>query len=116
MSIIDDIRNDAKDILLSGGFESEITFVNPAGTVTVSTKGIAIRRTDTLEYDNGSKQYSPYSSVRVPFDVFNFTNDYVSLKDWTCTFTDSEKSRSYKVLETIPNRTIGILTLTLKDG
>lgn len=114
MSLIDEARADAKEILLSGGFDTEIKFTSPTGEV-VDTKGVAIRRTDTLEFDDGKKEYTPYASVLVPFDAFGFTKDYVSLKNWDIEFTDSEKLRKYKGSETLPNRTLGVITVSLKD-
>lgn len=114
MSILSDIRADAKDIVTTGGFETDIKFTSPS-LVVVETKGLAVRRTDTLEFDDGSKKNSPFSSITVPFDAFGFTEDYVSLKDWSVEFTDSEKLRTYEIVETLPNRTIGLINCTLKD-
>lgn len=114
MSILDQARIDAKSILEEGGFETELTFTPPEGEPIV-TNGLAIRRTDTLEYDDGSKKHSPFSSITVPMDVFNFTTNYVSLKDWTVSFTDAQKNLSYDIVEALPNRTLGIINCTLKD-
>jgi len=113
--ILDLARLDAKEILLSGGFETDIKFTSPTSVV-VETKGLAIRRTDTLEYDDGKKVLSPFSSITVPFDAFSFTDTYISLKGWTAEFADSEKTLSYEVAESLANRTLGIINCTLKDG
>jgi len=114
MSILDEARADAKEILLTGGFETDLKFTSPTDVV-IETKGVAIRRTDTLEFDDGKKEYTPYSSLLVPYDSFGFTKNYVSLKNWDVEFTDSEKLRKYKCSESLPNRTLGIITISLKD-
>ena len=115
MSLLEDARVHAKEILTEGGFETALTFTSPLAVV-VQTNGLAIRRTDNLEYDDGSKKNSPFSSVTVPLDAFGFSGTYVSLKGWTVSFADSEKTLSYTIGETLPNRTLGIINCTLKDG
>ncbi len=115
MNIFNEARADAKEILL-GDDSVYAKFISPdTEPVIIETAGIAIRRTDSLAFDDGSKQNSPFSSITVPFDVFDFTKNYVSLKNWTVEFADSEKTRTYKIGETLPNRTIGIINCTLKD-
>jgi hypothetical protein len=114
--ILDIARADAKEIVTEGGFETELTFTSPDAQTTITTKGLAIRRTDTLYYDNGSKSHSPFASITVPFDAFTFTTNYISLKNWTVSFIDSERTVNYKVVEILPNRTLGLINCTLKDG
>lgn len=113
-TILDEARKDARDIIVNGGFETSIKLVSPQG-VEIITNGLAIRRTDTLEYDDGSKKNSPFSSITIPLDIFEFTNTYVSLKGWIAEFQDSETLVNYKIVETLPNRTLGIINCTLKD-
>lgn len=116
MNIFDEARADAKEILL-GEDSVYAKFTSPVeGVEPIETAGFAIRRTDNLTFEDGGNKNSPFSSISVPFDAFSFTKDYVSLKGWTVEFADSEKTRTYKVAETLPNRTIGIINCTLKDG
>ena len=113
-NILDEARKDAKEILLNGGFETDIKFTK-SGSEDINTKGLAIRRTDTLEFDDGGKKHSPFSSITVPFDAFSFTDTYISLKGWAAEFQDSEKTLTYDIVESLPNRTLGIINCTLKD-
>lgn len=116
MSLLDEARADAKIILQDIGFETDLKFTSPEeGVDPIETKGLAIRRTDTLEYDDGSKKNSPFSSISVPMDAFSFSETYVSLKGWKVEFEDSQKLVSYEIGETLPNRTLGIINMTLKD-
>jgi hypothetical protein len=115
MSLIDEARADAKIILQEIGFETDLKFTPSGGGDPIETKGLAVRRTDNLEYDDGSKKNSPFSSITVPMDVFAFTESYVSLKGWKVEFEDSQELVSYEIGETLPNRTLGIINMTLKD-
>lgn len=114
MSLLDEARADAKIILQDIGFETDLKFTSPTCEI-IEIKGLAIRRTDTLEYDDGSKKNSPFSSISVPMDVFSFSEIYVSLKGWKVEFEDSQKLVSYEIGETLPNRTLGMINMTLKD-
>lgn len=113
-SILDDARTDNAMILTEGGFETELKFTSPADVI-VATKGTAIRRTDTLEFDDGSKKMSPFSSISVSLAPFGFTTTYISFKGWKVEFTDSEKLQSYNLADSLPNRTLGFVNITLKD-
>jgi len=113
--ILDIIREDVVEIITEGGFETDITLTSPSSVV-IQTKGLAVRRTDVLEYDDGSKKNSPFSSITIPFSSISTTDTYITLKGWTASFTDSEKTLSYTIDECLPNRTLGIINCTLKDG
>ena len=111
MGILEEIRKDAKMIVLDGGFELPCIFDNQAGTV-INSFGLFVRRTDTLEYEDGSKKQAPFSSVSTDYDIFNFSEKYVSLKGWIVTV----ESNVYEILESLPNRTLGIIQCNLKDA
>lgn len=109
MSLIEQARVDAKMIVNSGGFELPCLFVN--GETEIEANAIFIRRTDTIEYDDGSKKHSPFSSILVDYDIFNFTNKYVSLKGWTVQVDGG----TYSIEESLPNRTLGLIQCNLRD-
>lgn len=114
-SILDDARADAVMILSDGGFETLVTFIKP-DTSEIEIKGMAIRRTDRIEYmDEAHDKLSPFSSITVPLAPFNFTTTYISFKGWKVKFIDSEKELIYSIAENLPNRTLGIVNITLKD-
>ncbi len=111
MDILEEARKDAKMIVSNGGgFESPAVFNDQKGKRIVS-KGLFIRRTDTLEYDDGSKKKAPYSSITTDIDIFEFTDKYVSLKGWLVTVEGND----YEVVQSNPNRTLGIIQCDLKD-
>ena len=116
MSFMDEIRDDASSILTEGGFEteSEIKFTSPDLTEVLS-KGVAIRRTDILEYSDGDKKTSPFASICVPLAPFNFTSKYISLKNWSIEYDYNNVTYISKVGDYHPNYTLGIVNITLKD-
>jgi len=111
MGILDDARIDAKMIVTSGGFELPVVFDNQNGTV-IETTALFIRRTDTLNFDDGSSKKSPFSSLTVDYDIFNFTKKYISLKNWIVTIENND----YLIEQSNPNRTLGIIQCDLKDN
>lgn len=111
MGILDDIRADAKMIVTD---ESEFNLpcvFNDGTNPVIEANALFIRRTDALLYDDGSKKNAPFSSLTTDIDLFNFTGDYVSLKNWTVTVED----KTYKIVESLPNRTLGIIQCNLLD-
>ena len=112
--ILDIVREDARDIVTAGGFETPLILTSPDALTTIETNGIAIRRTDHLVYDNGDEKNTPFASITVPFDIFDFTGKVISLKDWKVQFTDSQDTVTYTITDILPNRTIGIINCTLK--
>jgi len=114
-SILDDARTDAAMILTTGGFETSITFIHP-DTSEIIVNGLAIRRTDRIEYmEEAHDKLSPFSSITVPLASFSFSDTYISFKGWKVKFTDSEKELTYKLGDSLPNRTLGIVNIVLKD-
>lgn len=112
MDILEEARKDAKMIVSNGGgFELPCIFDNQSGTV-INSFGLFVRRTDVNEYDDGSKKQAPFSSVSTDYDIFNFSEKYVSLKDWTV----EVEGNVYEILESLPNRTLGIIQCNLKDA
>ena len=111
MDILEEARKDAKMIVTDGGFELPAIFDNQAGTVIQST-ALFIRRTDTLNYEDGSSKKEPYSSLTVDYDIFNFTEKYISLKNWTV----EVESNVYLIEQSNPNLTLGIIQCDLKDN
>lgn len=114
--ILNDARADAAMILTSGGFETSIKFIKP-NLDELIVEGLAIRRTDTMEYgDETPDTLTPFSSVTVALAPFNFTDTYITFKGWKVEFTDAQKTLVYKLGESLPNRTLGIVNILLKDG
>ncbi len=111
MDILEEARKDAKMIVNEGGFELPAIFndgVNPD----INATALFIRRTDALEFDDGSKKNSPFSSCTADYDIFGFVDKYISLKGWTVIV----EGNTYEILESLPNRTLGIIQCNLKDG
>ena len=112
--MLDDIRQDAKWIVSSGDVDTiNLPCVfNDGVNPDINSFGNFIRRTDTLEYDDGNKKKAPYSSLTTDIDIFNFAEKYISLKDWTVTV----EGNTYIIEQSNPNRTLGIIQMDLKDG
>ena len=113
---VNDLGADSLDLVelimsIEEEFSTPAIFTNPAN-VEFNTIGLFIRRTDVLEFDDGSKKNSPFSSFTTDYDVFNFTEKYISLKGWTVEI----EGDIYTVDESLPNRTVGIIQCNLKDG
>lgn len=112
MDILAEARKDAKMIVSNGGgFELQCSFDNGVDPP-IESFGLFIRRTDLLEYDDGSKKNAPFSSLTTDYDIFNFTENYVSLKGWKVTV----ESKVYEIIESLPNRTLGIIQCNLLDN
>lgn len=111
MDILEEARKDAKMIVTEGGFSLPAIFDNQDGIVIEST-ALFIRRTDTLEYEDGSSKKAPYSSLTTDYDIFNFTEKYISLKNWTV----EVEGNVYLIEQSNPNKTLGIIQCDLKDG
>jgi len=112
MNVLEDARKDAKMIVSNGGgFELPAVFSDQNGRI-IESKGLFIRRTDTLDFDDGSQKKAPYSSITTDIDIFEFTEKYISLKGWIVTVEGND----YEVIQSNPNRTLGIIQCDLKDG
>jgi hypothetical protein len=114
MGLLEDIREDAKMIVSGGdgdGFDLPAIIDNQVDPV-IETSVIFFRRTDSLEYEDGSKKNSPFSRCIINMDVLNLTEKYISLKGWTIT-VDGD---NYTIDECFPNRTLGIIPCNLKDN
>jgi hypothetical protein len=114
-NLLDDIRRDARNIVTSGGFETSITFSK--GTETFDIKGVAIKRTDNLQLDDGSSVNEKFSRIIVVIAELpaSFKNgDLIIVLGWTVSFLDSEGfSSTYKLADSYPNKTLGLLSVNL---
>ncbi len=118
-NILDMARSDTAYILRSGGFETEITLTK-AGEDDVVLNGLAIKRTDRLQFDDGSSKNEPYSHISViiedlPSGMINAAKQIV-LTGWAATFTDAQATKTYNLKETMPNRTLGYVSFVIQKG
>ena len=113
MDILGRARKDAAMILNKGGFDLYIKLTDLENNI-IETRGLGIRRTDTLDYDDGSKTMSPFSSITIPFSALP-EKKYYTLKDWQVEFDPLEDSNIYKISDGLPNRTLRIFNCTLRD-
>ena len=112
MSYLAKIRADAKSIVtgITNGINIPAVFKLGVSRE-IETRGLYIRRTDILEYADGAKDHSPYASISVDYDIFEFTEKYISLKDWTV----EVDGFIYDVIQSNHNTTTGIIQCDLKD-
>lgn len=121
-SILMAAKADAKKIVLSGGFEVEITLSTPSEDLTFKTTGLGSKHHLSFDTD-GSPVSSKQAHVCVDEKVLS-DNNYpvrnpkgeVDLYSHRVSFKDSSGiEKKYIVREQFPNETLGLITLNLGD-
>jgi hypothetical protein len=120
-SIIERVRRDVAHIVTGGGFEVDIT-LTPPGEGAFVVRGLPVRINQTVEEHEGSYVNAPFSHVSIiEQDLIDAgfsprkTNKLATMKGWLVTWTDSVQTWNYKCSETMPDSTVGLISLVLKD-
>jgi hypothetical protein len=114
-------RYDWNRFVIGGGFETDIVLTPPDNNA-VTVKGLAVKHHTKISTDGlpvNSKyvriSVSEASLVALEYPVRNGKNE-VSMRKHKVAFKDSTgEERNYIIQETIPDETIGLITLLLGD-
>lgn len=119
-SITDRVKRDVAHIVTAGGADVEITLTPPGGS-SFNVRGIPVRINRMVEEHEGSYVNTPFSHVTViEQDLIDAghsprTNKLASFRGWQVSWTDAVQSWTYSVSETMPDDTVGLISLVLRD-
>lgn len=120
MNLIERVKKDVAYIVTKGGADVEITLA-PPGQDPFTVRGLPVRINRMVEEHEGSYVNSPFSHVSIleqDLIVAGFSprvNKLATMKGWLVTWTDAVQSWTYTVSETMPDDTVGLISLVLKD-
>lgn len=120
MNLTDRVKKDVAHIVTNGGAEREIT-LTPVNGNPFTVRGIPVRINRMVEEHEGSYTNAPFSHVSViEQDLIDAgysprVNKLATLKGWLVSWTDAVQTWTYSVSETMPDDTIGLISLVLKD-
>lgn len=119
-SLTDRIKRDVSFIVTSGGADVEITLTPPGGTP-FTVRGIPVRINRMVEDHEGSYVNTPFSHITImEHDIIDAgystrRNKLSTMKGWLVQWTDAVQTWNYTVSETMPDDTLGLINLILKD-
>lgn len=117
---MDRVIQDAAYIVRDPFFAKDIT-ITPPNASAFTIKGLPVRITQLVEDHEGSSMYCPFSHITiVEQDLIDNgvnprLNKLATMKGWGVEWTDAVQTWSYKASETMPDSTVGLIMLTLKD-
>lgn len=117
--MIDRVIKDVASIV-KGEFSKEIT-ITPTGGTPFIINGLPVRITEVIEQE-ASSMLSPFSHVTIiEQDLVDngvtprTAEKLATLKGWGVSWTDAVQTWNYVVKETLPDSTVGSISLVLKD-
>lgn len=117
---MDRVIQDTAFIVTDPFFAKDITITAPSQPA-FTIKGIPVRITQVIEGE-GSNMLSPFSHITIIENdlIANGVtarkgNKLASLKGWQVSWTDAQQTWNYVVKETMPDSTVGTISLVLKD-
>jgi len=119
-SITDRVKRDVAHIVTRGGADVAITLTPPGGSSFV-VRGIPVRINQMVEEHEGSYMNTPFSHVTVvEQDLIDAgfsprRNKLATFRGWLVSWTDAVQNWAYSVSETMPDDTVGTISLVLKD-
>jgi len=119
-TITDRVKRDVAHIVTSGGADVEITLTPPGGSSFV-VRGIPVRINRMVEEHEGSYVNTPFSHVSIiEQDLIEAghsprINKLATMKGWAVSWADAVQTWTYSVSETMPDSTVGLISLVLKD-
>jgi len=119
-TLIDRVKKDVAYIVTKGGVDVEITLTPPGGAA-FTVRGIPVRINRLVEEHEGSYVNTPFSHVSIiEQDLIDAgqsarVNKLGTMKGWLVSWSDAVQSWTYTVSETMPDDTVGLISLILKD-
>lgn len=105
-----------------GGFESELTFETPSGSVSATIKGIASKHHLSVDNDgqnvNALQAHITFSEDLLAAEGYPVRNGeaVVDMYDHKIQYADSTGvSKEYLIKQTYPDETVGMITCILGD-
>jgi hypothetical protein len=123
--LLTQIRNDVKNIITAGGFETDIELVSADNSVTIETTGIATLHNSQIDPETGS--FVNQRTGHIVIDTKDLVEKgfplYVGkdtkepyLKNVKVTWTDAQSIERVMYCDDVrPSHSFGTLTIMLKD-
>lgn len=115
-------RNDWNRFITGGGFEVDLTFRTPSGSVTKTVKGLGIKHHLSIDNEGVSQNQlnahvtvSEKTLVDAGYPVRD-GNEIVALKDHIVSFEDSTGiESSYIITQSYPDETVGVIVCIIGE-
>lgn len=118
---MDRVIEDVAFVVRDPFFAKDITITPPALSP-FTVMGLPVRITQTVTEHDGSDVTGPFSHITViEQDLIDNgatarkTNKLATMKGWLIEWTDAVQTWNYQVSETMPDSTVGTISLILKD-
>lgn len=118
---MDRVIQDTAFIVRDPFFAKDIT-ITPPSAAPFTVKGLPVRITQLVEEHEGSSMLCPFSHITIiEQDLIDNgasarnDNKLATMKGWGVEWTDAVQTWSYQVSETMPDSTLGTISLVLKD-
>ena len=117
---MDRVISDVAFVIRDPFFSKDIT-ITPPSAAPFTIKGLPVRITQMVEEHEGSSMNCPFSHVTIieqdllDNGVSPRVNKLATMKGWGIQWTDAAQTMIYKVSETMPDSTVGTISLILKD-
>lgn len=120
--ILSKARRDYRRHIVKGGFQTSITFTNPSTSQVATIQGLAMKHHFTVDNEgtavssmNAHITVSEDELTEAPYVVRNATTNELAIKGHIIEYIDSTGvSKSYKISETYPDETLGIIYILLQ--
>ena len=118
---MDRVIRDAALIVRDPFFAKDI-IITPPNLAPFTIKGIPVRITQMVEEHEGSSMLCPFSHITIVEQDLTSngasarkTNKLATMKGWGVSWSDAVQTWNYQVSETMPDSTVGLISLVLKD-
>lgn len=118
--VLDLAKRDVRRYVNNEGFNQELV-ITPTGLDPVTVQGLATRHTSNYDTEgkpiNSENIHCSFSELDLN-DLLVITRNaagYLNIRGWIVEFTDSLGSAIYKISESQPDNTLGIIRCTLTN-
>lgn len=118
--VLDLAKRDARRFVNDGGFNQEL-IITPTGLDPVTIEGLATRHTNSFDTEgksiNSENVHCSFSELDLN-DLGITTRNaagYLNIRSWTVEFTDGISAGVYKIGESQPDNTLGLIRCTLTN-